>query len=90
METRSQVLSEDAYRVAYDRFRSRLRRAREEANLTQARAAELLGKPQSFISKVESGERRVDFVELQVLARVYGKPLSYFEDERMALGSARV
>jgi hypothetical protein len=38
-----------------------------------------LGRPQSFLSKCESGERRVDFVELQHLARVYRKPLSYFQ-----------
>jgi hypothetical protein len=32
-----------------------------------------------FISKAESGERRVDFVELQHLAKIYRKPLSFFE-----------
>ena len=35
--------------------------------------------PISFLSKCESGERRVDFVELQHLARIYRKPLSYFQ-----------
>jgi hypothetical protein len=41
--------------------------------------AKKLAKPQSFISKCESGERRVDFVELQHLAQIYKKPLSFFE-----------
>jgi len=78
------VLAEDTYGTAYDRFRAKLRWAREESHLTQAAVARLLGKPQSFVSKVESGERRIDFVELQALARIYGKPLSYFQDDGAA------
>jgi hypothetical protein len=42
-------------------------------------AAQVLEQPQSFLSKCESGERRVDFVELQAFARVYNIPLSFFE-----------
>jgi len=41
--------------------------------------ARRLSRPQSFISKFETGERRLDFVELQYPARIYRKPLSYFE-----------
>ena len=38
-----------------------------------------MGKPHSFISKCELGERRVDFVELmQLLARIYEKNLTFF------------
>jgi transcriptional regulator with XRE-family HTH domain len=36
---------------------------RKEANLTQAELAERLGKPQSYVSKYENGERRLDVVE---------------------------
>jgi transcriptional regulator with XRE-family HTH domain len=53
--------------------------ARKDAGLTQAQVARMLGRPQSFVSKFESGERRVDFVELQRLARIYRKPISFFE-----------
>jgi transcriptional regulator with XRE-family HTH domain len=60
-------------------FRKRLRDARKQAGLSQAQAAAVLEKPQSFLSKCESGERRVDFVELEELARIYKVPLSYFE-----------
>jgi transcriptional regulator with XRE-family HTH domain len=57
----------------------RLKQAREEAHLTQVQVAKLLSRPQSFVSKSESGERRVDFVELRHLAKIYRKPISFFE-----------
>lgn len=69
---------------AYGRLRERLRAARIEAGLTQGQVGHLVGKPQSFISKIESGERGVGFIEIQVFASVYGKPLSYFEDRAEA------
>ena len=49
--------------------------ARMESKRTQLQVARLLGRPQSFLSKCESGERRVGFVELQHLTRIYRKPL---------------
>lgn len=64
--------------VRYQRFLARLRAARQEAELTQLQVARALRKPQSFVSKCESGERRVDVIELAQFARVYGKPISYF------------
>lgn len=57
----------------YQRMLAKLRAARREAGLTQAQVAASLGKPQSFVSKVESGERRLDPIELQELARIYGR-----------------
>jgi len=45
-------------------------------------AAQALEQPQSFLSKCESGERRVDFVELQTFARLYGVPIGYFEEAK--------
>ena len=56
----------------------RLRKARLAAGLTQTDAAAALGKPQSYISKVENVERRIDPVELRSLADLYGKSLDYF------------
>ena len=79
------MLSDVAYRAAYIRFLSRIREARLEVGLTQAQVALALGKPQSFVSKVESGERRLDFVELQVLARLYRKQLRHFQDDFLTL-----
>jgi len=67
-----------AYQRAYTAFRERLIRARKDAGLTQAEVNDRMGKPHSFISKCELGERRVDFVELQLLARIYEKNLTFF------------
>lgn len=51
------------YSPRYGRFRALLRKVREEAGLTQTVLAERLGKPQTFVSKSELGERRIDFLE---------------------------
>jgi transcriptional regulator with XRE-family HTH domain len=62
----------------YQKFLDRLRRARADAKLTQTDVARSLRKPQSFVSKSESGERRVDAVEFADFAELYGKPLEWF------------
>ncbi len=51
------------YSPRYGRFRAVLRKIREEAGLSQVVLAEKLGKPQTFVSKSELGERRLDFLE---------------------------
>ena len=57
---------------------ARLHKARIETGLTQVQVAEKLGKTQSFVSKCELGERRMDPIDLAEFARLYRKPLSYF------------
>jgi len=47
----------------YQFFCSLLAKARESAGLTQAELSTRLGKPQSFVSKYETGERRLDVIE---------------------------
>lgn len=64
--------------AAYRLFLRHLREARLTAGLSQAEVAKRLGRPQSFVSKCESGERRVDVVELQAFARLYRKELNFF------------
>lgn len=63
---------------AYRAFLKRLVLARTESRLTQCEVPRLLRMPQSRLSRMETGERRVDVIELDELARVYQKPLSYF------------
>lgn len=48
------------------------------AGLTQAQVAAALHRPQSFVSKCEAGERRVDAIELADFARLYRQPVEYF------------
>lgn len=56
-----------------------LRTAREEAGLTQLALANRLFKPQSFVSSCESGQRRVDVLELERIAAAIGaNPVSLY------------
>lgn len=56
----------------------RLKKARVGAGMTQVQAATKLGHHQSYVSKIESGERRVDIVELNKFAKLYKKSVNYF------------
>jgi transcriptional regulator with XRE-family HTH domain len=56
------------YSVEYQQLCKLLRQLREEAGLTQVEVARRLAKPQSFVSKYESGERRLDVIELRHVA----------------------
>jgi len=67
------------YEERYRRFLKRLREARLDAGLTQADVARRLGRPQSYVSKCETGERRVDVVELTTLAEIYGVEITFFQ-----------
>lgn len=58
-----------------------LKRAREEVGLDQAEVAKKLEKTQSYISKVESGQRRIDLIQLKDFAKVYKKKLNFFLKE---------
>jgi transcriptional regulator with XRE-family HTH domain len=62
----------------YEKLLQKIKKAREEAGLTQKEAAKKLRAHQSFMSKVETGERRIDVIELKKLAEIYKKKISYF------------
>ena len=56
-------MSKTRYTQADDAFRELLKETRVAKNLTQSDVAGRLALPQSYVSKYESGERRLDFVE---------------------------
>jgi transcriptional regulator with XRE-family HTH domain len=56
----------------HKKFRELLTEARKTANLTQAELSKRLGRPQSFVSKYERGERRLDVIEFAEVARCLG------------------
>jgi transcriptional regulator with XRE-family HTH domain len=55
-----------------------LKAAREESGFDQETVAKKLKKTQSYVSKIESGQRRIDVVQLKQFAKVYDKQLEYF------------
>jgi transcriptional regulator with XRE-family HTH domain len=64
------------FTARYDRFRRLLVEAREGAGLRQIDVARKLSRPQSYVSKVESGERRLDIIEfLDICAAVGADPV---------------
>lgn len=60
----------------------KLKEARTKQGLTQQEVAKSLGVGQSFISKIESGQYRLDIIQLQAFARLYKKSLSSFLKEK--------
>lgn len=71
----------------YREMLKKLRQARQEAGLTIEEAAEGFDRPPTFIEGVESGDRRIDPVELCRFAVLYRKPVTWFfadEPQRQA------
>jgi transcriptional regulator with XRE-family HTH domain len=56
-------MEKSTHTKGYDALRSELKSARKDAGLSQRELAARLEVPHSWIAKVESGERRIDFVE---------------------------
>lgn len=59
-------------------LRGLIRQARLDAGLRQQDLADALNVPQSWISKVESGERSLDILELRRVCRAIGVPFLTF------------
>jgi transcriptional regulator with XRE-family HTH domain len=66
---------------AQERLQDMLRQARVDAGLTQGDVAKRLKQPQSFVSKYESGERRLDIVELRQICDVLRVSLLKFVEK---------
>jgi len=69
------------YTKAYKELLGRLKQARIKADLTQVKVARALRKPQSYVSKIEMGERRLDPIELKKFAGLYKVSVSWLAGE---------
>jgi transcriptional regulator with XRE-family HTH domain len=66
------IVTKSVFSSRYDRFRKILIEKRKAAGLTQIDVADKLGKLQSYVSKYERGERRLDIVEFLEVSKVLG------------------
>ena len=77
--------------IQQERLLDLLRQVRHDAGLRQTDVAERLGLPQSYVSKYESGERRLDLLELRKVCQAIGisleKFVKKFEDALAAAGA---
>lgn len=66
------------YQDDHKKIVERLKQARLESGLGQVEASKKIGKTQSYLSKIESGQRRFDVLQLKEFATLYKKSLDYF------------
>lgn len=69
------------YTKEYITFLKCLVNARKSAGITQVQFAEMIGQTQSFVSRCERGERRVDVIELRVFCQAIGIPYVKFIEQ---------
>lgn len=67
--------------MAQSDISQRLKEVREYLGLSQHDVAEKTGIPRPSVSAIENGKRRVEAIELQKFARLYGYPVTYFLGE---------
>ena len=73
-----QAVSRSSHNASYRLFLGMLRELRRENGVTQKALADLLGKPQSYVSKYELGERRIDVVEAFEVCRALNADFAAF------------
>ena len=71
-------MGESIHSKEYKVIIQKLKNARIQSGITQVQVAAKLKKPQSYVSKIERRERRIDIVELQQLLKIYKKGLKEF------------
>ncbi|MBU1364546.1 MAG: helix-turn-helix domain-containing protein [Gammaproteobacteria bacterium] len=71
-------MANSLHRPQYEVFRKMMVKARETAGLTQVQIADALGRPQSFVSKYERGDRRLDFTEFVEITAILGIDVAAF------------
>jgi transcriptional regulator with XRE-family HTH domain len=71
-------MEKSIHSARYAIFLNVLREARERAGLTQVQLARKIGETQTFVSKCERGERRIDLIELRAFCQALGLNLKQF------------
>jgi len=71
-------MSSNLYTKEHKSIVGKLKKARQEAGLDQVEVAKKLGRSQSYLSKIESGQRKIDVVQLKKFATLYQKDINYF------------
>lgn len=77
-EPKRPAMEKSTFTREYEILRTLIREYREAAGLTQVELAERIGETQSYVSKVERGERRLDLVQLAVFCAAMRVPLADF------------
>jgi transcriptional regulator with XRE-family HTH domain len=72
------AMEKSIHSAQYALFLQVLRTTRERAGLTQVQLARKIGETQTFVSKCERGERRIDVVELRTFCQAFGLTLKDF------------
>jgi transcriptional regulator with XRE-family HTH domain len=80
-EERQVQMAKSIYTREYEILLRLLREARERSGLTQVDLAERLSQTQSYVSKIERGERRLDVVQLRTILGVLGIRLADFVEQ---------
>lgn len=71
-------MTKSVFSEQYERFKQLLIEARQKAGLTQVELAQRLSRPQSYVSKYERGERRLDVIEFLHVAEAIGiEPIEF-------------
>jgi len=71
-------MSKSIFTTEYAVFRDLLRELRTEKGITQVQLSDTLGMPQSYVSRYETGERRIDVIELSEVCLSLGTTLAAF------------
>ena len=72
------IMPRAIYTKDHNEIVKRLKQARLDTGLGQVEVAEKLGRTQSYVSKIESGQRRFDVLQLKEFAKLYKKSLDFF------------
>ncbi len=71
----------DLYGKQHKQLVEKIKKARIEASLSQEELAEKLNKTQSFLSKVENGQVKIDAILLKELSKILNKNVNHFLED---------